>query len=117
MKDKDRRTSFYQSGGRHATFLHPKSPLDAEYHIGCNDELISTASSDNSLDTKQRDARKATQEWMQQYAAAAKVKLAVPCKSTTPLKRSPLPYSVFWNGKGGLELEKFIDKFTGHVTQ
>ena len=54
---------------------------------------------------------------MQQQEAAAKVKLTVLCKSTTPLKTYPLPSSVYWNGKGGLEREKFIDKFAGHVTQ
>ena len=62
LKDKDRRTSFYQSGGRHATFLHPKSPIDVEYHVVGNDELISSVSSEESLDTKQSDACKTTHD-------------------------------------------------------
>ena len=34
-----------------------------------------------------------------------------------PFKRSPLPISVQWTGKGGTDFEKYIDRITGHIAQ
>ena len=39
------------------------------------------------------------------------------CISTTPLKRTPLPISIQWTGKGGTDFEKYIDRVTGHIAQ
>ena len=38
-------------------------------------------------------------------------------KISAPLKRAPLPPTIFWNGQCGKDFEEFIDKFTGHVAQ
>ena len=32
-------------------------------------------------------------------------------------KEQSLPISVTWNGKGGIDFEKYLDKITGHVVQ
>ena len=43
--------------------------------------------------------------------------MATLCHNTTPLKRSALPPNVTWNGRAGVDFERYIDKFTGHVAQ
>jgi len=69
------------------------------------------------LNTVQKEARDKTKEWLRKKCEETKVQLAKICSSTTALKRAPLPTTVVWNGKGGIEFEKFLDKFTGHVKQ
>ena len=43
--NRNRRSSFDRSGNMKAFFEVPKSPLDADFHVGCNDDLLSSQSS------------------------------------------------------------------------
>ena len=54
---------------------------------------------------------------MRQAAQDATAKMAVVCTSTIALKRSPLPITVQWLGKGGATFESYIDRITGHIAQ
>ena len=110
----NRRSSFYN---RRSTFEYPKSPLDVDYKVGCNDDLFSASSSSSqSLDSNQKKASNVCKEWMRQVHQKKPI-FAKITQNTTPMKRSPLPTSVVWTGKSGKDFEKFIDKFTGHVAQ
>jgi hypothetical protein len=117
--NRSRRSSFYRSGNRKAHFEVPKSPLDVDFYVGCNDDLISSHAnpSETSLTSDQKEQGRQTRDWMRKAAQDAKSKMAVLCTSTTQLKRSPLPITVQWNGKGGFDFEKYIDKVTGHIAQ
>ena len=117
--NRNRRSSFCRSGNRNVFFEVPKSPLDADFHVGCNDDLLSfqASPSQTSLASDQKEQGRQTKEWMRQAAHDAKSKMAVLCTPTSQLKRSPLTISVQWNGKGGSDFEKCIDKVTGCVAQ
>ena len=100
----NRRSSFYN---KRSTFEYPKSPLDVEFKVGCNDDLFSTStSSSKSLDSKQRKASNVCKQWMNQLRQ--KPTFAKVNTSTTPLKRSPLPSSVTWSGKGAGNLKSSL---------
>ena len=55
--------------------------------------------------------------WLKHKTTETKATLATLCKNPTSLKRAPLPISVAWNGKSGMQFKNFIDKFHGHVAQ
>ena len=114
---KGRRSSFYTRGKR-ASFEFPKSPWEPDYTAGCNDDHFSISNaSEESQNSEQK--RKATliRDWKLETSKKSDVRLQDVCTSTTTLKRSPLPSTVIWSGKGGKEFERFIDKFTGHIAQ
>ena len=58
----------YFSNKRKPTFEYPVSPLDANYTVGCNDDLFSSStSSSKSFTSDQRKASQACKEWMRQH--------------------------------------------------
>ena len=58
----NRRSCFYN---RTSTFEYPKSPLDVDYKVGCNDDLFSASSSSSqSLDSNRMKVPNACKEWM-----------------------------------------------------
>jgi len=116
VKGKNRRSSFYRAGNRRGA-AYATSPFDVEYEVGCNDDLFSNDTSHDgigSLASAKKAAMNKTREWLRKQREDAQIKFN---KTEVTLKRSPLPTSVVWNGKGGIEFEKFLDKFTGHVKQ
>ena len=66
MKARNRCSSFYQQGNRRASAVHPKSPLDAAYVLGCNDDLLSNEASATHplLTSTEKAARTATKNWL-----------------------------------------------------
>ena len=113
-KGRNQRSSFYI---KRASFSVLKSSLDVNYKYGCNDEIFSKSDSTVSLNTEEREKRNKSKEWFKKLREDSQAKNAPVCKNTTPLKRASLPSTVLWNGRSGKDLEKFIDKVTGHVAQ
>jgi len=111
--------SFKPTHNRKGDYSIPKSPMDAGFQVGCNDKYLdlSTIGSEGTLTSSQKKRKKKVEDWMRSIRADSKAKTTSLCTTKTPLKRAPLPSSVSWNGKGGLLFEKFIQQFTGHVTQ
>ena len=72
--------------------------------------------SSHTQTSSQKKASNCCQEWLHQ-ARQPQPTFAKICTSTALLKRTPLPMTVVWMGKGGQEFEQYIDCFTGHVSQ
>lgn len=104
-------SSFYHC---RAMFSIPKPPLDPDFEVGCNDDVLSETAH-QSLNTVESAKKRSVTDWLAQERKKTVSKLAMLCESTTPLKRQALPSSVTWNGKGGADFEKYLDKVTGHV--
>ncbi len=116
---KHKKTSFCVPGSRGATYEIPKSPLDAEFVVGCNDDLFSntTADSEGSITSQQRQKKRKPAEFLRKMRSDGLAQRATLCSNNNPLKRAPLPSNVYWNGKCGKDFEIYIDKVTGHVAQ
>ena len=116
----NRRASFYIPKGRHRKSVSQplKSPFDPAFEVGCNDDMLSvTSTQPGTLTSDQQKKKKATKEWMRTQTNDTKARLATLCTNNQPLKRSPLPASVTWNGKAGDSLERFLDRVEGHINQ
>src|SRR5210317_1128720 len=113
----NRRSSFYQRGRKPAARPF-KSPLDPDFNMGCNDDLLSETSSVTSeANTSIRNLKKETRNWKLKQQREVAAKLDRPCSDDLRLKRAPLPTSITWNGNAGKPLEDYISKFKGHVAQ
>ena len=105
---KPKRTQF-QNGVKKTHFSIPKSPLDKNYTMGCNDEVYD----DMEMNDELNQMVKTNQFWSTLHKQT-ELDLGRVCTYDVPLKRTPMQTSIFWNGKSKT-LEKFIDKFTGHI--
>src|SRR5210317_2334555 len=113
----NRRSSFYQKGRKPAARPF-KSPLDLDFNVGCNDDLLSVTSSVTSeANTSIQNLKKETRNWKLKQQREVSAKLDQPCTEDLRLKRAPLPTSITWNGNAGKPLEDYISKFKGHVAQ
>src|SRR5210317_1344650 len=113
----NRRSSFYQKGRKPAARPF-KSPLDPDFNVVCNDELLSVTSSVTSeANASIRNLKKETRNWKLKQQCEVSAKLDRPCSDNLRLKRALLPTSITWNGNAGKPLEDYISKFKGHVAQ
>src|SRR5210317_1857129 len=113
----NRRSSFYQKGRKPASRPF-KLPLDPDFNVGCNDDLLSVTSSVTSkANTSIQNLKKETRNWKLKQQREVAAKLDRPCSDDLRLKRAPLPTSITWNGNSGKPLEDYISKFKGHVAQ
>src|SRR5210317_247294 len=113
----NRRSSFYQKGRKFAARPF-KFPLDPDFNVGCNDNLLSVTSSVTSeANSSIRNLKKETRNWKLKQQCEVAAKLDRPCSDDLRLKRAPLPTSITWNGNAGKPLEDYISKFKGHVAQ
>src|SRR5210317_1054679 len=95
-----------------------KSPLDPDFNVRCNDDLLSVTSSVTSeANTSIQNLKKETRNWKLKQQREVSAKLDRPCSEDVRLKRAPLPTSITWNGNAGKPLEDYISKFKGHVAQ
>ena len=102
------RQSFYQYG-RKFGYLAPISPYDREYVQGCNTN-VRWKRDEYSDDDPDKNAIIASKDFM------TKVKENKDKSTNKPLKRTPLPSTVVWNGQAET-LETYISLVEGHVDQ
>ena len=95
----------------------PKSPLDPDFVFGCNDDSLSDDSSDEEeCSPEEKAQRKVARKHLYKVAIRNCTQHSSVCTEDKLLKRPPLPTTIFWNGKSGINLERFIDRFSGHIT-
>src|SRR5210317_132548 len=95
-----------------------KSPLDPDFNVRCNNDLLSVTSSVTSeANTSIQNLKKETRNWKLKQQREVSAKLDQPCTEDLRLKRAPLPTSITWNGNARKPLEDYISKFKGHVAQ
>src|SRR5210317_1794796 len=75
----NRRSSFYQKGRKPAARPF-KSPLDPDFNVGCNNDLLSVTSSVTSeANTSIRNLKKETRNWKLKQQREVSAKLDRPC--------------------------------------
>src|SRR5210317_274479 len=113
----NRRSSFYQKERKPAATPF-EFPLDPDFNVGCNDDLLFVTSSVTSeANSSIRNLKRKTRNWKLKQQREVSAKLDQLCTEDLRLKRAPLPTSITWNGNAGKPLEEYISKFKGHVAQ
>src|SRR5210317_375496 len=101
----NRRSSFYQKGRKPAARPF-KSPLDPDFNVGCNDNLLYvTFSVTSEANSSIINLKRETRNWKLNQQKEVSAKLDRLCTEDLRLKRAPLPTSITWNGNAGKPLE------------